>query len=107
MKKILFILTATVIVLTFGTAYAKIGTTMDGAGAPDTLLNYIDPSSVPGFVNPENGVVTPAPKAFSARGSAAGGISALHDSLLNDLDPSRVPGYVNPESGVITGAGAL
>src|SRR3990172_8647041 len=98
MKKILSILTIMGFVLVFGTAYAAGGIGMEH----DTFLNYIDPSSVPGYVSLETGAVTPEPKVFTARGSAPGGSGMEHDTFLNYIDPSSVPGYMNRESGAVT-----
>jgi len=102
MKKIITMLTMMAVVLAVGTAYAEVARTMSSA-SDDTFLNYLDPSSFPGYVNPETGIVTPDPKDMSARGSAAGGVSMEpEDTFLNYLDPSSYPGYVNPETGIVT-----
>jgi hypothetical protein len=93
MKKILSILTIVGLVLAFGTAYAEV----------DSLINILDPSSVPGYVDLETGAATlPAPQAlFTERGSAAGGMGIEPDTFLRYIDPSTVPGYVNLETGVV------
>ncbi len=94
MKKLIAIVTITGFVLAFGTAYAEF----------DSLINTLDPSSVPGYVDPETGAATlPAPQAlFIDRGSAAGGMSTAPDTFMNYINPSRVPGYVDPETGVVS-----
>ena len=102
MKKKTTILTIMAVVLAFGTAYAEIGRTMSSAGE-DTFLNYLDPTSYPGYMNPDTGIVTPDPKAITARGSAAGGVSMEpEDTFLNYLDPTSYPGYMNPDTGIVT-----
>jgi len=68
----------------------------------DSLINALDPSKVPGYVDLETGAVTLLPKAsYSMQGSAAGGTSVEHDTFLNYIDPSKVAGYVDPETGVV------
>jgi hypothetical protein len=92
MKKTISILTIIGFVLAFGIAYAE---------RADSLINTLDPSKVPGFVELETGSVTlaePIP-VFTARGAAAGGMSREPDTFLNYIDPSGVAGYVDPETG--------
>jgi len=97
MKKLSMLTIAMGLVLAFGTAYAEVGWA-------DSLVNALDPSKVPGYVDLETGAATlPAPTAlFMARGSAAGGISMEPDTFLNYIDPSKVLGYVDPETGAAT-----
>jgi hypothetical protein len=92
MKKLISFLTIMGFVLAFGTAYGS---------EADSLINTLDPSKVPGFVELETGsVALPAAKAqFTTRASAAGGMSGEPDTFLNYIDPSRLPGYVNLETG--------
>jgi len=99
MKNILSLLTGIVLVLAFGTAYTAVA----GIYA-DSLINALDPSKVPGYVDVETGAATlPAEKAtFTERGSAAGGIGMVHDTFLNYIDPSKVPGFVDLETGVVS-----
>jgi hypothetical protein len=95
MKKIISILTIMGFVLAFGTAYAWIG------GDAGSLVNTLDPSKVPGYVDSETGAATLQASAplFMERGSAAGGINMGADTFVNYIDPSRVPGYVDSETG--------
>jgi len=82
MKKTLIIGTALVFVLAVGTAFADewmVKPFDRPEGAQDTLLSFIDPSSV----------VIAATEATDA-GSAAGGIGADRDSLINTLDPGNI-----------------
>ena len=99
MKKLFAFLAALAFVLAIGAASALAG---------DSLINTLDPSKVPGYVELETGSVTLAePVAtFIARGSAAGGMSKEPDTFLNDIDPSRTPGYVEPETGAVAGIGS-
>lgn len=92
MKKLISFLTVMGFVLAFGTAYGS------EAGS---LINTLDPSKVPGYVELETGAVTlPAAKAqFTVQGSAAGGMRGEPDTFLNYIDPSRLPDYVNLETG--------
>ena len=92
MKKLISFLTVMGFVLAFGTAYGS---------EADSLINTLDPSKVPGFVELETRAVTlPASKAqFTVRGSAAGGMSGEPDTFLNYIDPSKLPDYVNLETG--------
>src|SRR3990172_3938837 len=92
MKKLISILTVMGVVLTFGVAYAAGGGDLaKGMSSEyDSLIYDINPSAVPGYVNPENGAMTPLPKAFTAGGSAAGGLGMEADTFLSDIDPSRV-----------------
>ena len=102
MKKLISILTVMGFVLAFGTAYAEIG------NAADSLVNILDPSKVPGFVELETGAVTlaePGP-IFIPRGSAAGGMGREADTFLNYIDPSKVAGYVEPETGAVISTGS-
>jgi hypothetical protein len=92
MKKMISILTVMGFVLAFGTAYA----------ATDSLINILDPSTVPGYTDIETGVALPAPAPlFVERGSAAGGMNSEPDTFLNYIDPSKVIGFVDPETGVL------
>jgi len=92
MKKLISFLTVMGFVLTFGIAYGS---------EADSLINTLDPSKVPGYVELETGAVTlPAAKAqFTVQGSAAGGMRGEPDTFLNYIDPSKLPGYVNIETG--------
>jgi hypothetical protein len=103
MKKMISLLTIMGFVVAFGTVSAEFS-------RADSLINALDPSKIPGYVDSETGAVTqPAPEAlFTARGSAAGGMSCEPDTFLNYIDPSTVPGYVNRETGAVnTGAKAF
>ncbi len=93
MKKILSMVAVVGFVLAFGMAYA------------DSLLDTLDPSKVPGYVELETGAVTlPASHPFiMERGSAAGGISMEPDTFLNYIDPSGLRGYIDRETGVVNG----
>lgn len=101
MKKLISILTVIGFVLAFGTAYAGADKIAAGSGY-DSLFNALDPSTVPGHVNLESGIITQESAVLAPRGSAAGGIGMERDSFLNYIDPSSVPGYVNPETGIVT-----
>ncbi len=95
MKSIVSIITVIGFVLFLGTAYNE---------AAGSLLDALDPSKVPGYVDPETGFVTPEsqPLFIIERGSAAGGISTEHDTFLNYIDPSKVAGWVEPETGAVS-----
>jgi hypothetical protein len=92
MKKLISFVTVMGFVLVFGTAYGS------EAGS---LINTLDPSKVPGFVELETGAVTllAAKAQFTVQGSAAGGMRGEPDTFLNYIDPSRLPDYVNLETG--------
>lgn len=94
MKKFISMVAAVGFVLALGAAYSQ----------ADSLLDTLDPSKVPGFVELETGAATlPASQPFiMERGSAAGGMSIEHDTFLNYIDPSRVAGYVDPETGAVS-----
>lgn len=98
MRTIKSILMIAGFVLAAGTAFAA----MAGSD-PASLLNTLDPSKVPGYVDLETGVVTAEPKVLiSDRGSAAGGIGMERDTFLNYIDPSKVAGHVDLETGVVS-----
>ena len=99
MKNILTVLTAIGLVLALGTAYTAVAD-IDA----HSLINTLDPSKVPGYVEMETGAVTlAAPGApFIERGSAAGGMSKTQDTFLNYIDPSKVAGFVELETGAIS-----
>jgi len=98
MKNILTVLTAIGLVLALGTAYTAVAD-IDA----HSLINTLDPSKVPGYVEMETGAVTlAAPGApFIERGSAAGGMSKTQDTFLNYIDPSKVAGFVEIETGEV------
>jgi len=91
MKKLISFVTVMGFVLVFGTAYGS---------ETGSLINTLDPSKVPGYVELETGTVTlPAAKAqFTVQGSAAGGMRGEADTFLNYIDPSKLPDYVNLET---------
>lgn len=90
MKKMLVLMFMGVLVLAFGMAYAG-----EKAVEPkDTLINYLDPSSV------EAEVATGHMEA-TVSGEAAGGFRGEADTFLNYIDPSRME--ANPAARVRSG----